>query len=475
MAIAPTESRFSRNARCGLLLSSAALLGGLLLAGCRGIPTRGERAARRNLQTINRAFRPMPGERQPPGLTPHSTLDDYLRFAMLNQPLVEAAYFDWSASVERITVARSLPDPTLTFQSDILDVVKTVMPGLMQQFPGPGKLRAAAAAADAGSREKYFEFETAVLRSAFNLKQAYYRLWFLDQKIQIDHQTLDLLNDLEKIARAQNEVGKATLQDVYRARIERDQLTTDIANLEDSRHSLMAELKGALGLKQDQPNPPTPSQFESTPLDLSGGKLLEVAFERNPRLKAMEADVRRAEADVALARKATVPDFSLGLMADAKSAPTLYRPLAGVTLPIWRDKIAAEIAAAQAAKTAAQARLDAGQIDVTVDFAIQTYNYREATRNLALLENQLIPEARHSLEIAQAGYLGGQISFFNLIDAERTWLNFQLEQVRERTRREIILADVSLSIAGIAPAGAPLLPDSAQRSSAIPNPRESKP
>ena len=88
---------------------------------------------------------------------------------------------------------------------------------------------------------------------------------------------------------------------------------------------------------------------------------------------------------------------------------------------------------------------------------MRAYDYRETTRNLALLENQLIPKARQSLEIARAGYLSGRIDFFNLMDAQRAWLNFQLQEVQERTRREIILADLSLMIAGVPPAGAPIL------------------
>ncbi len=462
------------NRRHWLFLPSGVLAAVLLLSGCKGIPRQGERAARRDFQSVKSPYRPETTKRNLPPLTKESSLDDYLRFAMLNQPSVEAAYYDWAASIERITVARSLPDPQLTFQSDIVDIVRNLMPGLMQQFPGPGKLKAAANVAEAGSQTKYFAFESSVLQTAFNLKKAYYRLWFLDEKINIDRQTLDLLTELEKIARAQNEVGKATLQDVYRARIEQDRLTTEIANREDSRKSLIAQLKGALGLTREQANPPQPSGFESTPLDLSGDKLLEIAFARNPRLKAMEADVRRAEAAIALAGKSKVPDFNLGLMADAYNAPTMYRPQAGMTLPIWRDKIAAEIAAAQAGKSAAEARLTAEQIKVTVDFAIRTYDYREVTRNLALLQDQLIPEAGQSLEIARGGYLAGQISFFNLIDAERTLLNFQLQEVEERTRREIVLSDLSLTIAGIAPEGAPLLPQSSRFTTSNLNPKTTR-
>lgn len=455
------NSRDPSTTRRWFALCVGTALAALLLAGCKGIPTQGERAARKDLQTVGETFRPTAAERNLPRLTNDSSLGDHLRFAILNQPSVELAYFDWARSVEGITVERSLPDPQLTFESDITDIVMTVMPGLMQMFPGPGKLKAAADVATAESGAKYYAFETSVLQTAFGVKRAYYQLWFLDENIRINRETLELLAELEEAARAQNAAGKVTLQDVYRAQIEQDQLATEIENLEDSRRPLIAQLKGALGLRRDEPNPPQPSRLESTPLTLHGDELLDTAFERNPRLKMMEAEVRMAEAAIALARKSKVPDFSLGLMADAKAAPTMFRPQAGMTLPIWRDKIAAQIAQAQAGKRAAEARLTSEQIMVTVDFAMKSYDYREITRNLALLQDKLIPKARQSLEVARAGYLAGQIDFFNLIDAERTWLNFRLQEVEARTRREIILADLSLIIAGIAPEGAPVLPPTA--------------
>lgn len=446
----------SKTLRLTIALCSLALAA-FVLTGCKGIPTKGEQAARQDLKSVSDSFRPQHQRPALPTLQTNAGLSNFLAFAILNQPQVEAAYFDWAGSVERITTERSLPDPRLSFESDIADIVMTVMPGLMQEFPGPGKLKAAANVATAESRTKYFAFESSVLQTAFSLKRSYYQLWFLDEKLRINRETLNLLAQLEKSAVAKNEVGKVTLQDVYRAQIEQDQLATEIANLEDSRRPLFAQLKGALGLTHGQLDPPPPARFETTPLDLNGDALLDTAFTRNPRLKAMEADVRMAEAAIALARKSKVPDFSLGLMADAKAAPTMFRPLAGMTLPIWRDKIAAQVAQAQANKRAAEARLTSEQIMVTVDFAMKSYDYREVTRNLALLQNQLIPKARVSLEVAQAGYLSGRTDFFDLLDAERTLLNFQLEEVESRTRREIVLADLSLSIAGIAPEGAPLL------------------
>lgn len=426
----------------------------LLMAGCRGFPTKGEKEARNQAQAVAASYRPHGEKPALPVLTVTSTLSNFLTCALLNQPKVEAAYYDWGASIERITQARSFPDPQFTFQMDIQNIVTSIMPGLMGAIPWPDKLRIGASIASAESQSKYFVFQSAVLASAFEVKRTYYQLYFLEEKVRVNQDTLRLLADLEKLARAQNEVGKVTLQDVLRAQIEQARLKTEIANLEDSRRSLLAQFKAALGLGANDPTPPIPGQFESTPLDLTADKLFERALAQNARLKAMEADVRAAEASIILARKGRLPDFTLGLMADVKMNPTLHRPLGTVSLPIWRDKIEAQIAEAQANRRVAQAQLSGEQIALAVDFAERSFLYREATRNLALLNDQLLPKARQSLEVARSGYLAGQIDFFNLTDTQRTLLGFKLDKVEAATQREVVLAELSLIIQGMTPANA---------------------
>ena len=83
--------------------------------------------------------------------------------------------------------------------------------------------------------------------------------------------------------------------------------------------------------------------------------------------------------------------------------------------------------------------------------------FRESSRNLALLQERLLPKARQSVEVARAAYLSGQLDFLNLIDAQRTLLGFQLSEVEARTQRELALAELSLLILGRPPANAPVL------------------
>lgn len=436
---------------------ATALLGLALFAGCKGLPTRSEKAAQRDFGAVAAAYRPENRRPELPLLGPNAPLSNYVRYAMLNQPQVEAAYYDWAAAVDRITRERSLPDPKLTFESDITDTAQTVMPGLMLDIPGKGKLRLQGDLAAREAEVKYLAFETAALQTAATLKRAYYQLYFLDDKLRITRETARLVQELELIARKQQEVGKVTMQDVLRAQIEESRIETEIANLVDSRTPLVAQFHGALGLPADHEPVPLPSQFEATALDLDAEKLLATAFARNPRLKAMEAEVRRAAVSIDLAYRARLPDYTIGVEADAKSSPVMVRPAVAVTLPIWRDKIRAELREAQNAKRAAEARLSAEQISIAVELAEKTFMYREATRNAALYRNSLLPKARLSLDVARSSYLTGRTDFFNLIDAWKTLLGFEIADVEAATQRELLLNDLSLLIAGVAPAGAPFL------------------
>ena len=88
-----------------------------------------------------------------------------------------------------------------------------------------------------------------------------------------------------------------------------------------------------------------------------------------------------------------------------------------------------------------------------MDVAQRAFVYRETTRNLNLLQNALLPKQRQSLEVARSAYLAGQVDFLNLTEAEQTLLRFNLDEVEARTQRELSLAELSLIMQGMPPAG----------------------
>ena len=77
-----------------LLLMASTIAGVLLLAGCAGVQTQGEKRARQDQHAVRRTYRPGGETPTLPKLDTNAPLHDFLLFAMLNQPQVEAAYFE---------------------------------------------------------------------------------------------------------------------------------------------------------------------------------------------------------------------------------------------------------------------------------------------------------------------------------------------------------------------------------------------
>lgn len=430
----------------------------LFVAGCAGIPTKNEKAARADLNMTEATYRPESERPALPTLTSSSDLSELMEYAILNNPRAEAAFYEWKAAVEEITTARSLPDPMLNFDAEIMEgVLEALTPMLMtdpmSNWPGPGKLGLRADAAYGEALKKRAVFENELLATALAVKRAYYQLWVVEEQIRWTRETLALVDDMERISRERLVVGTVTQQDVLRAQIERDRLKTEFANLEDSRTPIEARLKSALGMPPDERLPTLKLRLEPTPPDFTEQSLLEIAFERNPRLKEMRAEVTQAIALYQLARKTTVPDYSFSVGGDVKASPVPLMPSFGITLPIWRDKIAAEIARESAGVGAARARLSAEELELAVRFAETAFAWREADRAVKLYGNRLVPKGRASLESARAGYIAGISSFLDLLDAERSLLEYWLSHATAMGQREIVLAEMSLIILGRWPEG----------------------
>ena len=430
-----------------------------LFGGCGIFAPDSEKSANERRSEVGAQFRPAGVKPVLPELKDGSPFEDYLRYALLNSPEVEQAYYEWASAVYTITVARSLPDPRLTFQMDIQGgFIPSLTPGINFDIPGPGKLATAAEIAAAASGIKFQVLTGKVLSSALALERACWELQFLDAKMKSLKGSRELLSEIEAQARSLNATGKATVQDILRAQIEQERLKTEIDNLEEAKAPLLEKFKASLGLKPGEAAPPPPLSVPEFPTDASmADKLLDEALKNNPDLKAIEAEIKQAEGSLSMARKANIPDFNFGGQLDALAAPVIFRPMAGMTLPIWREKIAAGIAAAQAVKQASESKLSAAQIALAVQCAEKRYLTKEALRNLETLRLRLIPKAKLALDAAKLAYSSNGVDFLTLLEAERSLLNFDIEEAAANLQRNVSTAELALTLAGRLPEEAEFL------------------
>jgi outer membrane protein TolC len=430
----------------------------LLLAGCV-TATREERLSLARVQETGALLHPAASGPARPELTADSSLADYLRYALLHHPQVEAAYDEWRGAALAIAPARALPDPKLTFQADITDNLTSLMPGLMFDFMSGGKREAMAREALAASEVAYRRYAAAVLETAADVKHAWVDLTALEETLRLKQQMLDLTEDAIRFSHAEHVTMHATgsLDDLTRLLNDAGRLRLEVTNLGDQRGALRARFKAALGIAREAPDPPWPAQFAPTAAPLPDDDAFWAAARAtNPRLAEMRAMVEMAVAEVSVEQKARTPDLAAGLMADLKMNPVLWRPLAEVTLPVWRGKIDDAIAAARARHDAAAARLRAEELMVAADLARMTYMVREADRMVAYLDGTALPNLRRSLASVTAAYDTGMTGFAAIPETQEMILALQVERVAALREREQTLADLSLLVAGQAPAGAPL-------------------
>jgi outer membrane protein TolC len=408
---------------------------------------------------------------QLPLLTVDSTLQDYLHYAALNNPGLEAAFNRWKAAVERIPQARSLPDPRFTYGWFIEAVETRVGPqrnrfGWYQTFPWIHKLMLQGGmAAEAAAAERK-RFDAQKLKLFYRVKDSYYEYYYVARAIGVTRENAKLLKDFEEIARRKYRVGTVAHPDVIKAQVELGKIEDRLRSLEDVRGPVVARLNAALNRPVGMPVP-EPSTVPEEKIEAGDDQVIAWMREGNPELAAMDFDIEKERRGVTLAKEWFIPDVTLGLdwiQTDRAPMPTSDNgkdPIianVAVNLPVWYDKYKAAEREAQARFVAAQrARLDM-ENRLAYDMKMALYNYRDAERKIDLYGRTLIPKGEESLRATGTAYRAGNIDFLNLIDAQRILIEFQLSHERALADRAQRFAELEMLVGREAPIGEVVFP-----------------
>lgn len=428
--------------------------GALVVSGCVAVSP-AERDARQRLQAVANELSSAHGAPVLPDLRPAAPPDDFVRYAVLNHPSVRAAWHDWRAAVESIAPARALPDPRLTFEADITDTLMTFMPGIMFDFMSAGKRAAMAREMTATSETAYRDFVATVLRTAAEARRAWLELAYINEVQRLHHDAAATVEEQLALLNADYTTGRGmgTLGAQMKLLNDAAEHHVHHASLTDRQDAARIRLKSALGLQPTDPDPAWPTATLATTQLPATATLWSRIVAANPELGRMHAMVDMAVAGAEVAGKSRTPDFTLGLMADLKADPLMFRPNASLTLPIWREKIAATIRAAEARRDAAEARLSAAQLNLAAELARMLYMVRQADRMIDYVDQTVLPNLARATAAAEAGYQSGMGAAAMIPESRLMELLMQLERTDALWMREQAVIDVLLMTADIAPVG----------------------
>jgi cobalt-zinc-cadmium efflux system outer membrane protein len=346
-----------------------------------------------------------------------------------------------AAAEARSRAASRLPDLELKYEQwgvplsrpFALDRSDTVMLGVRQTFPAWGSLdaRGRAAAEDAGSaldvsRARRQEIAAQVRRTY----ATYYRA---DQELRLHLEHVGLTSRVLELARLNQRTGHGSMQDILRLELERTRLHTDVARIEREQRSSRALLNALMDRPADAPlGPPE----DLTVLPSGDVTKLERGLDTNrPEIAAATRAVRRGEAALDGARRsARFPNIMVGLdywyMPMNMDTHHGYGAMVGINLPWLSGRHRDEEREAERTVQAEQHALESTKNAVHYQLHDAAARLESARQSFTIVDQELLAQARRSLEATQAAYAAGQGDAVGLLDALRSYLQVRIERVR---------------------------------------------
>lgn len=395
-----------------------------------------------------------------PELTESSGLSDYLAYAALNNPGLEAAFNRWKAALEEVPQVKTLPDPRFNYSYFIQEVETRVGPqrqsfGISQVFPWFGKLNLRGDVAAAAAKAVQKRYESAKLKLFFEVKDAYYEYYYLAKSIAVTKDHMTLMERLEGVARSRYKATAAAHSDVIRAQVELGKLEDRYLSLVDLKQPTVARLNAALNRPVDA-HIPAPVEILLEQVEVEDTKLLARLVRANPQLQAIDFEIARQQHSIELAKKDYYPDVTLGVSVIDTGDSIVGSPRddgkdpvvasVSVNLPIWSQKYSAGVRQARARYNAA--RRDRTEMANSLSWQLKTaiYRFRDGERKIDLYRDTLLPKAEESLKVTETGFRAAKGTFTDLVDAQRILLEFGLSLERAFADRSQALAKLEMLV-----------------------------
>ena len=387
------------------------------------------------------ALMPGPGAAQDDSALPAPLgLPDVIRLATARRDEIAAARARVLAGEARPAVAAALDDPMISPSFDHLpfagggaDVSFTIE----QQIPLSGIRGYRRAAALAGVDRLRAAVDRSVLDVAVEAANAFVMLHERRRMAALVVEQLQFARDVVTAANARYASATAPQSDVLRAEVEVARLTALSRSAAGEVRAAEAMLNAAIARDATLPIP-----------DLAGATLsgavpawpsIKEHLARRPELIAGRADIARAAADIDVMRAmyrpmATIRTGPSYTMTDGKG----WMAMAGISLPIWRDKLRAGVAEAEAMRRMAEAELRAMARMVEGEAAAAAAALEAARERQRAIVDDVLPRARMAIAPAVASYASGQLPLVSVIEAvQALWL----------VQSELIGADTQAALA----------------------------
>jgi cobalt-zinc-cadmium efflux system outer membrane protein len=175
------------------------------------------------------------------------------------------------------------------------------------------------------------------------------------------------------------------------------------------------------------------------------------AIGARPDVRAARADLERAEAALDLARRQRLPDVALAVgytRQGPEIAPVTPPTLslgASLELPVFSQR-QGEIARAESDRVSARIALERAEARASAEARSAWASLAAAREQVGRMESALLARAREARELVRYQYREGAVSLLDLLDAERTALQVELEHERDLYDLRVAVAEIEAAL-----------------------------
>ena len=403
-----------------------------------------------------------------PELTGPRPVEEYVGFALSQNPRIQAARKRLEARGFRVPQAASLEDPMVgvngyPFYPYVLQTaggVSTYNLMASQKLPWPGKLEAQSQAAEAEVDMARAELAAAELEVIEQVKRTYFELYFVQRSLSITEHSRELLVQMGDVADVKYQNGTVSEQDLLRVQVEVSNVEAELIRIRQQLQGVRARLAQLLHVSPDTPLLAVEQlPEEQLPEDLE--RLYAQAIAARPELHAQLAAIRRDRHRVDLARLQYFPDVTLsgmwgGMSNSGASSPVadgigMFNLGAQVNVPLYRKKLAAGVHEAEAQAVSSAREYDALK-DRTAAEIKDLFTMAISQRDLVkLFRSDIVPKSEQTLKVSFEAYRTGQTDFLQLLDNWRELLKYQIMLHQQESQLRQTLSTLERVVGGAVP------------------------
>lgn len=363
-----------------------------------------------------------------------------VRYVETHRAEIAAALAEARALAQRPAIVGALPDPMVMVSADHIPFSGMGVDGsllVQQDFPLSGVLGARRRAAQAAADARRLQVGETTLDVTGMALQAFHMLAGARRMAAVLDAQIALAEELTRVATARYAAGAAPQSDVLRAEAEARRQAARRAALRGETAAREAMLNAALGRAGGLPVPELVAAPDEPPAPVDA--LVAESLRLRPELASVEATRRRYRSEVEAMRAMYWP------MAFVRTGPSITMNegagamvMVGVSVPVWRGRLAAGVEEARAMGAMAVADLRAARTMIEGEVRAAHGMLEAARVRVASLRDEVQPLAAQALQATIAAYAAGQSPLVAVIEAAVS-LRMTLE--------EQVMAEVDVGVA----------------------------